>query len=345
MRILYGVSGEGFGHSSRAMTIAPYLEKKGNEVIILTYGQGYKALKNRFKIFKVNGLKLIFKKGVLSKKKTLGYNLKNFPKNLKKLKKFHKLMRSFKPDLCISDMEPIVPILSFWYKLPLISLDNQHRLTNLKLNIPKKYHWDYVLAKGVTNAFVRKADYFIVTSFSRERAIKKNTFVVSPLVRKKVAQLKPLIKNKILVYLTKKNKDVINILKGVNEKFLVYGYGKIKEEGNLSFRKRDSFLRDLKDCKAIIASSGFTLMSEAIYLKKPYFALPLKGQFEQTLNSLFLKKSGYGDYSESFSENEVRNFLSNMDKYRLKLNNSDFNCNEIFSVLDKILMKIEKITK
>jgi UDP:flavonoid glycosyltransferase YjiC (YdhE family) len=39
------------------------------------------------------------------------------------------------------------------------------------------------------------------------------------------------------------------------------------------------YLEELKACKAIIATAGFTLMSEALYLKKPYLALPLKGQF------------------------------------------------------------------
>jgi UDP:flavonoid glycosyltransferase YjiC (YdhE family) len=33
MRILYGVSGEGFGHRSRARKIIPYLESRGHEIL------------------------------------------------------------------------------------------------------------------------------------------------------------------------------------------------------------------------------------------------------------------------------------------------------------------------
>lgn len=175
MKILYGVSGEGFGHSSRALTVGKYLENKGHEVLILTYGQGYKALKNEFNIFRVRGLHLFFTKGILDIKKTIKGNLRTVFENISNSRRLHKLMKEFNPDLCISDMEPIVPILSFWYKKPLISLDNQHRLTNLKLNIPKKYKKDFFLAKEVVNTFVRKADYFIVTSFSKEPVKKKNT--------------------------------------------------------------------------------------------------------------------------------------------------------------------------
>jgi len=74
MKILYGVAGEGYGHSSRALILADYLEKKGHEVIILTYGQAYKVLKKRFKCFKVKGLHLIFEKSILRKRKTVKYN-------------------------------------------------------------------------------------------------------------------------------------------------------------------------------------------------------------------------------------------------------------------------------
>ena len=38
MRILYGVCGEGFGHSSRAKEIIKHLENKGHTILIITYG-------------------------------------------------------------------------------------------------------------------------------------------------------------------------------------------------------------------------------------------------------------------------------------------------------------------
>jgi len=345
MRILYGVAGEGFGHSSRALVIGEYLKKRGHDVKIMTYGQAYKVLKGKFDVFKVKGLSLIFEKSILKKRKTFEYNLNHFPKNLRRWKKFHKLMKEFKPDLCISDMEPIVPILRNWYKLPLICIDNQHRITNLEINIPKGYKKDYLIAREVVNAFVKRADYFIVASFSKAKVkekYKENTFVVPPIIREKVKRIKhrTKTKNKILVYLTKKDKRVIKILKNFkNETFMIYGYNKKKRVGNLVFKARESFLSDLRDCKAIIGTAGFSLMSEAIFLKKPYFAFPLKGQFEQMLNALFLKKAGFGDYSEDIEEfdERVRDFLKNLTKYEKKLKKYNPDYDKLFKVLDKIL--------
>jgi uncharacterized protein (TIGR00661 family) len=39
-----------------------------------------------------------------------------------------------------------------------------------------------------------------------------------------------------------------------------------------------------------MATAGFTLISEALHLKKPYLALPMIGQFEQAINAVFLEE-------------------------------------------------------
>lgn len=337
MNILYGVAGVGFGHSSRALVIAKYIEEKGHNVKIVTYGDGYRVLKNKFDCFKVNGLNLIFKKGILKKRKTFVENFQNFPKNFWKWKKFYKLMKNFKPELCISDMEPIVPILSNWYNLPLISIDNQHRLTNLKISVPKKYNKDFLIAKEVVNAFVRRADKFIITSFSNAFLKNKNSVIVSPIIRKEVQELNPRYGKDILIYLSKSDKKILNEFKSINENFIVYGFDIKKKKGNIEFKRRDTFLKDLENCKCVIGTAGFSLISEAIYLNKPYLAIPLKGQFEQVLNALFLKKAGFGDYSEELNEKEVIYFLDNLEYYKNKLKKYEMNQNKLFKEIDKFL--------
>ena len=345
MNILYGVSGDGYGHSSRALVVANYLKKKGHKVKILTYGQAYKVLKSQFDCLKISGMTLVFNKGVLDKGQTFKQNSREVSKNILKVKKFHQLIKSFKPDLCISDFEPIVPILSYLNKLPLISLDNQHRITNLEFKVPKKYHRDYLRAKAVIKAFILKADCFIIASFSSAAIKKKKTFVVSPIIRESVKKIKPKYGNKILVYLTRKDSRVLKVLKNINENFVIYGYNANKKDKNLTFKTRKTFLQDLANCKAIIAGSGFTLMSEALYLNKPYFAIPLKGQFEQVLNSLFLKQAEFGDYSDSLEEKDIIYFLYNLEKYKKNLKKYKFDFNKLFKVLDQQLKKVEKHNK
>ena len=345
MKILYGLAGEGFGHSSRAREIIPYLQKNGHIVKVLTYGQALKVLKKEgFDVFKINGMHLIFNKNKLDYKETLKKSLINFLSNTKNAKEIYKLMKE-NFDLCITDMEPLVSMLSNWYSLPLISIDNQHRLVNLNISVPEKYQHDYLLAKHITNLFASRADYYIITSFGKatiKKEYKRNTLLVPPIVRKSIRELKIQKNNFLLVYLTKKNYEIINILKKINENFVVYGFNIEKRKKNLVFHKTgDDFLNDLGKCKAIIATSGFTLISEAIYLNKPYFAIPLKGQFGQAFNAIILKNSGFGDYSEDPSKEDLTFFLKDMEKYEKSLKRYKFDCNLLFKTLDLVLRKVK----
>jgi uncharacterized protein (TIGR00661 family) len=57
----------------------------------------------------------------------------------------------------------------------------------------------------------------------------------------------------------------------------------------------EGFLHDLARCKGVIATAGFTLITESLHLGKPYLALPMRGQFEQELNALLLAELGSAD--------------------------------------------------
>ena len=103
--------------------------------------------------------------------------------------------------------------------------------------------------------------------------------------------------------------------------FIVYGFNIEKVEKNITFRKfnEDQFFKDLGSCKAVLTNGGFTLISESIYLKKPVLSIPVKGQFEQILNAIYLERLGYGEFHEELSVDVILNFLSNLDIYNKSL--------------------------
>ena len=341
MRVLYGVCGEGFGHSSRANKIIGHLLKRGHKILVVTYGQAYDVLR-KYKTVKVSGLKMVFEKGRLKVGKTVAQNVQEFFADYKLFGELKREIDKFKPEICISDMEMLVPIVSHYYNLPLVSLDNQHRITHFKLKVPKKYFKDYLLAKSVVHRIVARADAFIVLSFVKQKSSKK-VYFVDPLLREEVVKLRAKKGDEVLVYQTKPDKDFLEILKKIPEKFVVYGYQKNKRDGNFVFKKfGKKFLRDLANCKAVIATSGFSLISEAIYLKKPYFAIPLKGQFEQVLNALFLKKAGFGNFAENPTEKDISVFLHALGKYEGKLKGAKIDPYEALKILDNVLRNLKK---
>jgi uncharacterized protein (TIGR00661 family) len=341
MKIIYGVSGEGFGHSSRAREMITYLQKQGHEILVITYGQAYPVLSKLFKTLKIEGIHLKFKKEGLSLSETIKHNFPFILKNIKTSEIRDETIKKFNPDIAITDYEPTTAIISYKFNIPLISIDNQHRLTHLNLEIPREYMKDYLLAKTATSLNPPKADKYIILSFAKLKPNAKDAYIVSPMLRKLITDLKPSKHNFILVYQTKPEKTLLSILKNIRANFIVYGYDKEKRDKNLIFKKAgEHFVKDLAASKAVIATSGFSLMSESLYLKKPYFAIPLKGQFEQTLNSLFLKKAGFGEFSEDPTEEQLKQFLRNLNIYEKNLKKFKTNPKEAFHVMNKLLKKL-----
>ena len=60
----------------------------------------------------------------------------------------------------------------------------------------------------------------------------------------------------------------------------------------------------------MVASAGYSLMSEAVYLRKPMLALPLAGQFEQEMNARYLERLGYGTVETALDEAALERFLA-----------------------------------
>ncbi len=60
-------------------------------------------------------------------------------------------------------------------------------------------------------------------------------------------------------------------------------------EGNLELRPRsnEGFIEALRTARGVVAGGGFSLLSEAVYLGKPILSIPLRGQFEQTMNARY----------------------------------------------------------
>ena len=105
------------------------------------------------------------------------------------------------------------------------------------------------------------------------------------------------------------------------ETFVVYGYDRNETVGNLVYKpfSTTEFAEQLASARAVIATAGFTLISEALYLGKPYLAFPMQGQYEQHLNAHMLEAQGYGVEGKSVDENTLAGFLYRIPEYRSQL--------------------------
>jgi uncharacterized protein (TIGR00661 family) len=92
----------------------------------------------------------------------------------------------------------------------------------------------------------------------------------------------------------------------------------------------------------VIASAGFSLLSECLYLKKKMLLLPLAGQYEQIINGHYIQKLGLGLSSEKLDENILAQFIDELDKpmpddERILWPDND----EFFKILQDVLNKLD----
>ncbi len=323
-RILYGVSGEGLGHAIRSKAIISQLARK-HEIYIVTSRLAHTFLSESFSnVHSIHCMRLIYKKNAVHHLQTFFHNLIRFPiQSIKTHLKIKRLIKTFKPDVIITDFEPFSNFAGRLYNIPVISIDNQHISTKTKIEFTKSYPFEYFMTKLVINTFIKKANYYLITTFFYPK-IKdsSNTFLFGPILRKEILSLKPKKKDYIILYQTSQHYiDLISMLEEIPEKFIIYTPHPLENRKNIIFKitHQKNFIQDLANCKAIITNGGFTLMSEALYLKKPVLSIPVKGQFEQTLNAAYLKECHYGDFQENLTPDGIKQFLSKLPSYEQEL--------------------------
>ncbi len=343
-KILFGVAGEGLGHAARASITIKYLEKQGHIVKVITYHQGFWGLKDNFDVQKIFGLRFAHKNGDTTYPGTILENIKKTPEATKSFQEIKQLIKTFQPDIIFTDLEPFSSLMAHLYHIPLISIDNQHRITQGKVKYDKKWIIDYLINKTGVGTVAFGANAYVITSFFNFKITHPNSYIIPPILQNKILKAKTKKGKHILVYDTTTNtKNLLSIFKQSQEKFIIYGSNKNKTTKNCVFKKQSKggFLKDLVSAKAIIATAGFTLITEALHLNKPYLALPVKKRVEQLINAYYLKNLGYGDYSEKLTLQDLNNFITNIPLYNQNLKKYNRSNNyQLYKLLDKLLDKL-----
>jgi uncharacterized protein (TIGR00661 family) len=319
MNIVYGVSGEGLGHVFEALELVPLLRGDGHQVKVLTFGDRACRALAGFEPTRIEGVHLGFNARGLSLWATAKLNRPCWPFYLRHGRRILRELADFRPDVFITAYEPFTMLAAHRLGRPLISMDNQNELRFLPR--PAGASWfAFHLVKWTTRLVTYGSAEYIVKSLQRRGPGPGRAHFVAPMIQREIRRLQPVDGAHVLVYLTKPNPALIDVLKTLPESFIVYCHNRVGEEGNVSFRAQGpGYLRDLSTCKAIVGTTGFSLIADSIYLRKPYFGVPLKRQFEQTHNARFLVESGLGEAAEDPTREQLARFLARLPEYRARL--------------------------
>ena len=347
-RIFYSVCGEGMGHAIRSSVILEHLTKK-YDVYIFSSERAYEFLASKFdNVFEIGGFNTVYENNVVRTKKTFFKALKANPTNLKEgYNVLYKECKRIKPNIIISDFENYSSMLSKIMNIPLISLDNIHMLTQCEYDYPPNHRADMLTAKAVTKSYILRPKRHIITSFFYPPLKHpKMTALYPPVLREEIMKLEPVEGEHVLVYQTAESSiNLMEELKKLDYKFIVYGFNKDEVDENLTYRSfnEEQIFEDMRTAKAIIVNGGFTMISEAIYLKKPIYSTPAHKNFEQILNGFYVEKLGFGEYHDKLDVKKIESFLDNLDKYQENLNKVEpWDNTEILKDLD---LSIEKYSK
>ncbi len=319
MRILYGVVGEGMGHAIRSRVLLEKLVRE-HEVHIVASGRAKGYLEERLGgVHGIWGFTLAYEDNRIKKWRTVVQNLKGaasgWPRNIRR---YFELISEFQPELVISDFESFSYLFGKNHLLPVISVDNMQILNRCShdRSMLKGFERSFALARSIVKSKLPGCFHYLITTFFRPPLRRQRTTLVPPILRPEILATKGVPGDHLLVYQTAEGASTVTqMLRKAGLPCRVYGLRRDLTadvvDANVTFRpfSESNFIEDLRTTRAVVASGGFTLMSEAVYLRKPMLAIPVSGQFEQVLNALYLKKLGYGEFAPRLTPETLSEFL------------------------------------
>ena len=320
MRIAYGVHGYGRGHSSRALAVLPQLTAR-HEVLVLAGDEAHAALAGEYDVVRIPVMRYVLNAaGRRSALRTLAGGLvasRDRAWGGPGLQVVRSAVEAFKPDVIVSDSEAWTHRAGKLLGLPRISFDHFGVLVwcDWPMGGP-----DRVVCRIESMLYLQMmsggGDRAVVASFYAPPVRRSGVRVVGPVLREIVRGQAPSAGDYLLVYLANGQRHytprVEAALKALTVPTIVYGVGREGTDGAVEYRAPSNtrFVADLAGCRAVFATAGNQLISEAMHFRKPMLLLP-EDSLEQRLNATAVERMGAGlaTTRKTISPERVRELL------------------------------------
>ncbi len=323
VKILFTVCGVGMGHAGRSAMVIKHLKKK-HKIKVISYDDGARFLKSKFKVEKLEWFKLFFDKDKYKQDSTIFYNLPKLPRVFfKNLVTLTKIVEEFKPEIVISDFDVNGLYIAKLFNIPSITISNMHISNFVKLKMKLNEKIAYIFNHKTMLGAYSPTDYlFVIYPIKPDKKF-KNVEFFTHLVREEFLKAKPKVLDYFLVYSTPTQLEgIVPLLEQIPEqKFVVRGTSG-KKQKNVIFRAQFStkdFVKDLAECKGVICHGGLTVISEAITLKKPVYVFTDKQFFERYYNGKMVQQLGFGVAEQKPSLEGIKKFIEGNEGFRENL--------------------------
>lgn len=168
MRILYGVTGCGLGHTMRARAVTEHLLSRGHAVRIAASGRAVAILRGHgLDVVAIDGMAMRFADGEARRARSAFDLLRRAPAAIgRNARVAWNHVLDFDPDVLVTDFDTFVTAVGAVLRRPVISLDHQHVLDRFRhpAKVTEKVS-AYALARALVTAKTPRCDHYIVTSF------------------------------------------------------------------------------------------------------------------------------------------------------------------------------------
>lgn len=329
------VQGEGRGHMTQSITMKAIIEKAGIELCGVLIGKSERREIPEFYKTKIGvPLTTIDSPNFATDKQgkairtlpSLISTLSGVPHYLESLKIIDTTIKKLQPDLIINFYEPLCGAYYMLHRpsIPAISIAHQYLFLDKNFETPKSDP----IAEQTMRIYTRltaagSAKKLALSFYPFETTRSRRVYVVPPLLRKEVSELKPETGNYFLVYLLNSGyMDEIITWHKKNPTIELHCFTDKKEieettkyDDTLFFHKINDkkFMDLMAGSKGLLTSAGFESVCEAMYLQKPVFMVPVEGHYEQFCNSRDAAKAGAGIYDSAFNLDRFIRYVNSFE--------------------------------
>ncbi|MCW5907094.1 MAG: hypothetical protein KIS94_04490 [Chitinophagales bacterium] len=325
MKILFGIQATGNGHIMRSTEIYKVLKQHPDVTqldVLISGGKAQMGLP--FEVnYEYKGLSFYYgKKGKISVLKSIGKaGFLSIAVALWKV--------PFKEyDLVISDFEPITLWGAKIAGVKRVGIGNMYSMTSKKFPKTKGTTLTKLITKMMCPTKNKIGMHFR----------KFDDFIYYPVIRSEIRNAVPVDRNIYLVYLNAfTDNELLKCFTSsslAHKNFFIYSktatHPYIVSNCTVMPLNNETFTSHITECSGVITAAGFQTVSEALYLGKKLFVIPIKKQSEQISNAKVLVEMGVATSTE-LDADAIAAWMNNVNTVQVKFDD------DLQNIVDAIL--------
>ena len=355
MKIMFCVLGEGRGHMTQAMAVKEMAEAAGHQVVAITVGASshrplpeYFTSAMKMPVRQMPTLEFKYKDSrSVSNTATLLAVLGNLPKYFGYIRQLDAVVRETQPDVIINFFEPIAAFyaLTRWKRPPVVAIGHQFMFQHPGY-VRTPQLWKQLLSMRLyTWLLGARATKLALSLYEAPDLPSKRIIVGPPILRKQLFTLtaKPDGDFTLVYLLNHGYAEQIIAWSAKNPQTKLHCFydqpGAPAESQHLpalTFHKLDGekFLKMMAACRNVVCTAGFESVSEAAWLGKPLFLVPVENHVEQQVNAIDAQQFGIAIAEKSFNLDRLKELPERLptEKFRAGL---DCAPQKLFQAIDQ----------